>query len=65
MRHISALLALIISCYAATAQSPRPALKPGDKAPQFALLDTEGKTVKLSDYLARGPVVIIFYRGYW
>ncbi|MBW2457260.1 MAG: redoxin domain-containing protein [Deltaproteobacteria bacterium] len=34
-------------------------------APEFALPDHEGTVVRLSDLLARGPVVVIFYRGHW
>ena len=41
------------------------AVKPGDKAPEFVLKDTEGKTVTLSELLAEGPVVLGFYRGKW
>ena len=41
------------------------ALKPGDKAPAFSLKNQNGEQKKLSDYLARGPVVLTFYRGAW
>jgi len=41
------------------------AVKPGDQAPGFALKDTEGNTVTLNGLLARGPVVLGFYRGKW
>jgi AhpC/TSA family len=34
--------------------------KPGDMAPAFELTDTAGASVKLSDAVARGPVVIVF-----
>lgn len=37
----------------------------GAKAPDFALPDAVGKTVKVAELLARGPVVIAFYRGHW
>jgi len=51
-----------------SAQAP----KVGQKAPDFALADTTGKTVSLASLLstpstsqpAKG-VVLIFYRGYW
>lgn len=36
------------------------ALKPGDKAPAFALTDQDGKTVKLSDFKGR-KVLVYFY----
>jgi peroxiredoxin len=41
------------------------ALKVGDRAPDFALPDATGKTVKLSELLSRGPVVVTWYRGGW
>jgi peroxiredoxin Q/BCP len=36
-------------------------LKVGDKAPDFTLLDTDGKPVTLSKLLNQGPVVLAFY----
>ena len=36
-------------------------MKPGDRAPEFALPDTEGTTVRLSELLAQGPVALFFY----
>ena len=41
------------------------ALKVGDTAPDFALPDAQGRTVRLSEMLASGPVVLAFYRGSW
>jgi len=41
------------------------ALKSGDKAPAFILQDPDGATVSSTDLLARGPLVISFYRGVW
>jgi hypothetical protein len=37
----------------------------GELAPDFILPNTSGELVKLSDFLARGPVVVTFYRGTW
>ena len=34
-------------------------------APTFTLEDQDGKPVALQAMLARGPVVIVFYRGFW
>jgi peroxiredoxin len=42
-----------------------PGLKVGDRAPGFALPDQLGRTVSLDEQLARGPVVLVFYRGDW
>jgi peroxiredoxin len=41
------------------------ALKVGDRAPDFELPDANGKKVKLSELLSRGPVVVTWYRGGW
>ena len=41
------------------------ALKVGDKAPEFALEDADGTVVRSADLLARGPLVVSFYRGVW
>ena len=41
------------------------ALKTGDKAPSFELDNTEGVRVNSADILARGPLVLHFYRGAW
>lgn len=37
----------------------------GDKAPNFSLQNAKGEPVQLSDYLAKGPVVLTWYRGGW
>lgn len=41
------------------------ALKAGDKVPDFVLMDSERNEVSLTDLLAKGPVVLTFYRGVW
>ncbi|MGA2293147.1 peroxiredoxin-like family protein [Bradyrhizobium sp.] len=41
------------------------ALKVGDRAPAFTLNDPDGKPISSADLLARGPLVISFYRGVW
>jgi peroxiredoxin Q/BCP len=37
------------------------ALKVGDKAPPFALPDTDGAPVSLEGLLAKGPVILAFF----
>jgi hypothetical protein len=39
--------------------------KVGQRAPAFTLPDHAGRDVRLSTLLARGPVVLSFYRGRW
>lgn len=34
-------------------------------APAFSLAAQDGSTVSLAGELERGPVVLVFYRGYW
>ncbi|AQS87971.1 alkyl hydroperoxide reductase [Neoasaia chiangmaiensis NBRC 101099] len=41
------------------------ALKAGDRAPGFTLNDPEGNPVSSADLLAKGPLVVSFYRGVW
>ncbi|WP_411825587.1 peroxiredoxin-like family protein [Luteolibacter sp. AS25] len=41
------------------------ALAVGLAAPQFELPDAAGKVVSLAELLAKGPVVVTFYRGSW
>lgn len=41
------------------------ALKAGDKAPAFILTDPDGRPVSSTDLLAKGPLVVSFYRGVW
>ena len=41
------------------------ALGVGAEAPDFALPNAMGREIRLSDLLARGPVVLTFYRGAW
>jgi len=39
--------------------------KVGQPAPDFSLPNAEGQEVSLKALLARGPVVLSFYRGRW
>lgn len=40
-------------------------LKAGDNAPSFTLPNAKGEQVSSSDLLAKGPLVLSFYRGGW
>lgn len=35
------------------------------QAPDFSLPDQNGATVTLASLTARGPAVVVFYRGFW
>jgi len=37
----------------------------GERAPDFELPNHLGGTTRLSEALAKGPVVLMFYRGFW
>jgi len=41
------------------------ALAVGGRAPEFALPNVAGETIRLGDLLGRGAVVLAFYRGGW
>ena len=41
------------------------ALNVGGKSPSFTLGDAAGKKVSSAEILARGPMVVVFYRGAW
>lgn len=41
------------------------ALKVGDHAPDFTLNDPDGTPISLAELLAKGPLVVSFYRGVW
>jgi peroxiredoxin len=41
------------------------ALKTGDLAPDFSLPNAAGQTRRLAELLAKGPVIVSFYRGVW
>lgn len=42
-----------------------PAATPLVRAPDFTLADPSGRSVTLSQVTARGPVLLVFYRGFW
>ncbi len=38
---------------------------PGSQLPAFELPDSEGQLVRSRDLLAKGPLILTFYRGLW
>ena len=65
MKVLLASVIVIAGLIVAAGQVHKPGLKVGDKAPDFSLPNPDEKPVSLADYTSRGPVVVIFYRGYW
>jgi hypothetical protein len=42
-----------------------PTLVASARAPSFSLPDQTGKPFTLAELTARGPALLVFYRGYW
>ena len=70
-RAAACVLILLAAALAAAPPLPKSAGAPkvGEKAPDFQLPDTTGRTVALSQLRAKGPqgswVLLVFYRGFW
>ncbi|MDP1623446.1 MAG: peroxiredoxin-like family protein [Bacteroidales bacterium] len=71
MKTIFAIITLIICnsslLYAQKYRTAEEAkgLSVGIKSPDFSAVDQHGKMFRLYDQLKIGPVVIVFYRGFW
>jgi peroxiredoxin len=63
VKYLSALL--LISSLQLQAQEKPEGLFINSKAPDFKGKDQNGNEIVLKDLRKQGPVVIIFYRGYW
>ena len=57
-----AVLALSAGCRLHTEGAP---VAEQARAPDFELPAHDGRTVSLSQLVARGPAVLVFYRGHW
>jgi len=64
MKKLLSLLCLLASI-AAFAQDKPEGLFINSKAPDFRLKDQNDEFVSLKDLRKKGPVVVMFYRGYW
>jgi hypothetical protein len=58
-------LLLAVSFYAIRLPAAGNIPAAGAAAPPFTLSDHSGKPVALADAQARGPVLLVFYRGHW
>jgi hypothetical protein len=61
---VSAVISRTIEGLRAAGLAER-ALGPGDRAPAFELPDARGRAIASGDLMARGPLVLAFYRGAW
>ncbi len=59
-----AVMTKTVQDLAASGQADK-SLQEGAKAPDFTLPNLRGEQVSLSGLLAKGPVVLAFYRGDW
>jgi cytochrome oxidase Cu insertion factor (SCO1/SenC/PrrC family) len=57
--------AIAIPAHAADATKRTTPVAVGEKAPDFTLVDQNGRKHTLSTEVAKAPVVLVFYRGYW
>lgn len=63
---LSVLFVLSIVYFSRQIPSAETALRVGQKAPPFVLVDTAGKQFSSADLLKeRRGLVLVFYRGYW
>jgi cytochrome oxidase Cu insertion factor (SCO1/SenC/PrrC family) len=60
-----AALAFAAPLHAADSAKRATPVAAGEKAPDFTLVDQNGRKHTLSTELAKRPVVLVFYRGYW
>lgn len=65
MKRVGFVLLLIATCLFAEAQHKPEGLFIHSKAPEFKAKDQNGNEISLRDLRKKGPVVIVFYRGYW
>jgi len=65
MKKLRYFLLLLFIAGKSFAQSAATAVSTGDTAPLFEGKDQHGQPVQLQEQLQKGPVVLVFYRGYW
>ena len=65
MKRIIILAASFFITSVLFAQQNPEGLFPGAKAPDFTAFDQNGNEINLKELTKKGPVVLVFYRGYW
>ena len=65
MRKLISIAAFLFLATMVFAQQNPEGLFAGGKAPDFKANDQNGNEIRLKEILKKGPVVIVFYRGYW
>lgn len=65
MKGIMLAATLLVMALCSRAQEGPAGIAVGATAPDFKAMDQQGKTVILKEQLKKGPVVLVFYRGYW
>lgn len=61
----SAVLLAASGCIASLQVTAPASLATEAAAPDFQLPAHDGRVISLATELARGPVVLVFYRGHW
>ncbi|MER3464700.1 MAG: alkyl hydroperoxide reductase [Chitinophagaceae bacterium] len=59
------LINFLFAAFSSFAQEKPEGLFINSKAPDFKATDQNGMEINLKDLRKKGPVVILFYRGYW
>lgn len=65
MKRLALLIFSLFGLISINAQEKPEGLFIGSRAPDFKAKDQDGKDVRLKDFLKKGKVVLVFYRGYW
>jgi peroxiredoxin len=65
MKKIYLSIIMILASVFVTVQAQTQLFNVGDKAPGFSAITHTGEQVELQKLLQKGPVVVLFYRGYW
>ncbi len=59
-----AISLVIVSCFR-NLETREPSIELKEAAPDFSLPTHDDQKVNLDLLLAKGPAVVVFYRGYW